>query len=143
MLDKNLPAAQDSVATVAAFWKSVTGTTMDESTLLRGRFEQDGLGAKARSWGEKFWVSHTMVNLINCTTAAEARTLLEATPWITKREKSVKDPLDFCISGTVEGFGRFVAIPGWIFLRDHNRLLDRNMLLMMKDVLVARYCSCI
>jgi hypothetical protein len=143
MLEKSLPASRDAVSIVAAFWKSTTGETLNEEELLRGQFEQDGLGTKAKGWGEKFWITHTLVNLINCTNAQEAKTLLNSTPWIKTREKSIKDPLDFCMSGTAAGFGRFVAMPRLVFLRDHNRLLDRNMLLMLKDVLVARYCSCI
>jgi hypothetical protein len=48
-----------------------------------------------------------------------------------------------CVQGIVAGLGRFVVVPGWLYLRDHRRLIDRNMLLMLKDVLIARYCSCV
>jgi Mononegavirales RNA dependent RNA polymerase len=58
-------------------------------------------------------------------------------------EKTITDELEFCVHGMVAGLRRFVAVPGWVYLRDHRRLLDRNMLLMLKDVLVSRYCSCI
>ncbi len=81
-------------------------------------------------------------NFRQCT-ATEARELLRSTSWIQIREKTLKDEQEFCVSGDADGFGRFVAIPGWLFLRDHNRLLGRNMLLMIKDVLVARYWSCV
>jgi hypothetical protein len=143
MLQKNHPAAQDSVEIVASFWKANTGTDLNRDDLLCSQFDYDGLGCKALGWGEKFWVAHTMVNLINATTATEARELPRSTSWIQTREKTLKDEQEFCVSGDADGFGRFVAIPGWLFLRDHNRLLGRNMLLMIKDVLVARYWSCV
>jgi hypothetical protein len=71
MLSKNLPAARDAISIVAAFWKSITGNDLQEENLLRGQFDYDGVGIKARDWGEKFWIAHTLVNLINCTTAPE------------------------------------------------------------------------
>jgi hypothetical protein len=80
-------------------------------------------------WGEKFWVTHTLVNLISATTASKAHTPLRSTSWIHQRERALQDEQEFCVLKE--------------FLKDHNRLLDRNMLLMIKDVLVARYCSCI
>jgi hypothetical protein len=43
--------------------------------MLRGQFDYDGLGYKAMGWGEKFWVTHTFVNLINATTVTEAHTI--------------------------------------------------------------------
>ncbi len=87
------------------------------------------VGYKAMGWGEKFWVTHTLVNLISATTASKAHTPLRSTSWIHQRERALQDEQEFCVLKE--------------FLKDHNRLLDRNMLLMIKDVLVARYCSCI
>jgi len=65
--------------------------------------------------------------------------MMRSTSWIHQRERTLKDEQEFCVSGVADSLGRFVAIPGWLFLRDHNRLLDRNMLPMIKDVLVAQY----
>jgi len=143
MLQQCRPAAMDAAAIITAFWKSTTGTDLSPDDLFRGNFEYYGLGYKALGWGEKFWVAHTLVNIINAATSSEASALLRSTPWIESWAKDLKDEKEFCLMGNADGFGRFVAIPGWLFLRDHNRLLDRNMLLMIKDVLIARYCSCV
>jgi hypothetical protein len=77
-----------AVEIVASFWKSTAGTDLNREELLRGQFEYDGLGFKALGWGEKFWVSHTLVNLINATTATEARELLHSASWIQKQERT-------------------------------------------------------
>jgi hypothetical protein len=66
--------------------------------------------------------------------------MMHSTSWIHQRERTLQDEQEFCFSGYADSLGRFVAIAGWL---DHNRLLDRNMLLMIKDVLVTQYCSCI
>jgi hypothetical protein len=48
MLSKNLPAARDAISIVAAFWKSTTGNELQEENLLRGQFDYNGVGIKAR-----------------------------------------------------------------------------------------------
>jgi hypothetical protein len=97
---------------VASFWKSTTGTDLNRDKLLRGQFDYTGLGYKAMGWGEKFWVTHTLVNLISATTATEAHTLMRSTSWIHQRERALQDEQEFCVSGDADSLGRFVAISG-------------------------------
>jgi hypothetical protein len=143
LLKRNEKALDDLLEIVSAFWKSTTGETLNKESLRPGQFLRDGVGLKASGWGESFWILHTLVNLINSSTAKGANEIYRSTDWMLKMEKSIPDELEFCVHRIVAGLGRFTAIPGLLYLRDHRRLIDRNMLLMLKDVLVARYCSCI
>jgi hypothetical protein len=78
MLQKNRPAAQDAVEIVASFWKATTGTDLNREVLLCSQFDYDRPGFKALGRGEKFWVAHTVVNLINATTLSELWPLIYA-----------------------------------------------------------------
>jgi hypothetical protein len=57
--------------------------------------------------------------------------IVKSTEWMHKMEKGIPDELEFCVHDIVAGLERFVAVPGWLYLRDHRRLIDRNMFLML------------
>jgi hypothetical protein len=104
---------------------------LDTESLKQGQFLRNGVGLKASGWGEGFWILHMLVNLINSSTAKEVKEIVKSTEWMHKMEKGIPDELEFCVHDIVAGLERFVAVPGWLYLRDHRRLIDRNMFLML------------
>ena len=47
----------------------------------------------------------------------------------------------FTARGEAGRLGPFLMISGWVYFAETKRLIDRVCLLMVKDVMVARYCS--
>jgi hypothetical protein len=116
------------IKSVASFWKSTTGTDLNRDELLGGNEITTGLGTKLWAGGEILGDPHPC----------------QPDQCHNSYQSSHTDALHKLDPPKGEGPSRRAGIRvSTEFLKDHNQLLDRNMLLMIKVVLVARFCSCI
>ncbi|AJG39138.1 RNA-dependent RNA polymerase [Tacheng Tick Virus 3] len=144
---ENLSAMQ----VVLEFWEDLTQqhvTTAYE--LLRARWF---FGTPLSEWhkrlledGEAFWFFHIVVLLMNSKDEEERTNLIQQGNFLQLTSvpipvKSKWDKGSFLITGLHPDFGEFRVGPGCLLLVKDERLLDRNMTLMIKDTLVARFCS--
>lgn len=99
-----------------------------------------------RHWGQKFFDFHKMVMILNASCSAELRSL--STTWNSEIHELSGTQVK---SKTADGKQRVYSILptrsvgpviigfGVVYLMDHDILLDRNVTLMIKDTLVARF----
>lgn len=89
-----------------------------------------------RSWGERYLETHHITLILNAQSEKENSSLSEQlrTKIIRANNGSILGHLYLSpLYGTIHIFG------GLVYMENYRRLLDRNFLLMMKDVYVARF----
>ena len=99
------------------------------------------MGNRAKQDGEMFRILHSLVNLMNSANLKEAQLIKDANPRIHSVEEVAHIQVPFSAMGEARKLGPFLVISGWIYFSKTKRLIDRSCLLMVKDVMVARYCS--
>ncbi|AMK09234.1 RNA-dependent RNA polymerase [Drosophila ananassae sigmavirus] len=85
-------------------------------------------------WGSFFWELHQVILCLNAKTHFEATNL----------SKWIKMKLVWCeerkgMSVDLKNFGLVLMSEGFVYFKNHNILLDRNCVLMMKDTYAARF----
>ncbi|AJR28326.1 polymerase [Kamese virus] len=85
-------------------------------------------------WGDLFLSIHLIILHMNCTGPREALQLNST--FKSSGVDGVEDKTSFQFTSNM--FGRLVISGGYAFLKDHSIILDRNMLLMLKDICVSR-----
>lgn len=85
-----------------------------------------------RKYGQIFWDLYWITMVINCSTPTERDSLNKL------KKLNYKDEEDIWEVDT-QLFGSVIVGAGVVFLVSENRFLDRNMLLMVKDVALARF----
>lgn len=87
-------------------------------------------------WGYYFWELHIVTLHLNCTTDQERTHLIKS---FKSKSRGLPDVFDFTLY--TRNFGPLSIAGGYVYMFDHNRMLDRNAILMMKDTYVARFNS--
>nr|WAK77186.1 MAG: RNA-dependent RNA polymerase [Rhabdoviridae sp.] len=140
-----LEKSKDAVEVLETFW---THLTENKDPLPIDPMKMDWVKGNANhpsqprllQDGEWFWLFHRIVMMMNSSTKEERSSLvrseLDHLKWIVKEEKE-----GFIASSNTPEYGIIHVVPGYVFFQLHNRLLNRDMTLMVKDTLIARYAS--
>lgn len=115
---------------VDAFFKGWIGSIPDTSKLVYSKLINE-----AKRWGCYFWELHQLALFLNCTNQAEAQALCKQF----KHSKHLGSHCGHEFSLHLDNFGKVKVGHGFALFSDHNLFLDRNAILMMKDVYVARF----
>nr|WHX01969.1 RNA polymerase [Perhabdovirus perca] len=115
----------DTEEVLQAFLKGWIGKTTNAPT-------KTGWSVKQRSYGSKFFKLHRMVLLMNAQ-SEEEQALLQESLKLTIIDKDLK-----IYKGNSETIGKFLLTPDFLLLLEHEIILDRTFLLMMKDTLIGR-----
>ncbi|UYL95545.1 MAG: RNA-dependent RNA polymerase [Nanning Rhabd tick virus 1] len=133
---------------VRDFWKHITKEELPPASVLLRQDWGEGLlkgntAQRLSSDGEGYWFFHVLTLLMNTSSKMERQSLLDSAKsnYHLGLKEHETDPAIFCYSGLDPNFGRFHVGPGVAVLEDHKRLLDRNMVLMIKDTMAARFCT--
>lgn len=90
--------------------------------------------AHGTKYGHLFWDLHIMTLMLNCTTIVEGNHLVETFP----AEMTVYDgKITFMFRSS--NYGNVRIGGGFVFMQSEKGLFDRNTIMMMKDVYIARY----
>nr|QYW06855.1 MAG: polymerase [Bole Tick Virus 2] len=144
VFDLSHPDAEAAMRVGMDFWEALTGhRTVPELEGLREEiFMKDTKSevvTRMQEDGEAFWFFYQVILLMNSATPSERRSLVATMTDLRLELKQEEDPEVFAFRGTHPDWGSFVVGPGFIHLETHGRLLDRNMTLMIKDTMVARF----
>ncbi|USL85426.1 MAG: RNA-dependent RNA polymerase [Dermacentor reticulatus rhabdovirus 1] len=148
------PGAEENVAAmevISDFWRDLTGGSLPTvDKLLRTPWFKD---APKQDWhkrmlddGEAFWFFHIVTLLMNSKDEEERSNLIRRGDFLSLQGIPLITPVSwqrgcFLVTGQHPDFGAFWVGPGCLYLVQEERLMDRNMVLMLKDTLVARFCS--
>lgn len=137
---------QAAMTVVRDFWRYLTEDRLAPCEILLRDLWSKNSGTRPaikrlQDDGEIFWFFHLLTLLMNSSTVEERAELLETIKKSHLAKLKEMEPDRFCFSGLHQNFGRFHVGPGVVVLEDMGRLLDRNMVLMIKDTLVARFCT--
>lgn len=90
---------------------------------------------------EKYHFFHTVVLMLNSLSKEQRDNLLSLnSDWfVGKKEREGQN--SFWVTGHHDKLGRFYISSGYMILKEQQRILDRNMILMLKDTCVARFCA--
>uniref|UniRef100_A0AAN0LJ79 Replicase n=1 Tax=Lobos virus TaxID=3139875 RepID=A0AAN0LJ79_9VIRU len=144
-LTSSLEKNGDAVQVLEAFWTHLTG---DKHALprdplktdwIKGRIDHPSL-PRLLTDGEWFWFFHRMVLMLNSSTPEE-RTNLALSEADDLRWTVEERGESFLASSDHSPVGTVYIVPGYVFLKSKGRLLNRDMTLMIKDTLVARFAS--
>ncbi|AJR28540.1 polymerase [Nkolbisson virus] len=116
---------------IRAFFKGWTGEIMENMCE-----EIRSVPIQIKKWGELAMHCHRLTILLNSKKSSEWNVLLKR-----KGKKVFTDAMGKTIGIRFKDsiFGMIVIGGGLVIFEDHNRVLDRNFLLMIKDVYIARY----
>nr|UJG27959.1 putative L protein [Aksy-Durug Melophagus sigmavirus] len=115
---------------VHAFIKGWLGKSINTSHI-----DRNNLKLIERKWGYYFWELHLTTLLLNCTTIAERKFLEESTKAI-----FIENPNNHhYFKLKTPNFGHMIICEGFVLFIDHQLLIDRSTILMMKDTYIARY----
>lgn len=131
---------------VHAFWKGLTGEPLKSTqeslrlNLLRSPHPTEEV-RRLKSDGEAFWFFYRVTLCMNSRNEEERKALLESgTDWklqlLERREEDL-----FLFTGQHPDWGNFRIGPGFLILESPRRLLDRNMVLMIKDTMIGRFAG--
>nr|AYP67529.1 RNA-dependent RNA polymerase [Manly virus] len=143
---QNLDENVEAMSVVQDFWLHLTGTELGDSLdLLKGNWRDvesiGSMGKRLVEDGEAYWFFHVLTLLMNSNSETERDSLLLSTHKMFQVTLRKDGPTKFCFSGIHSDFGRFHVGPGVVLLEEPGRLFDRNMILMIKDTMVARFCT--
>lgn len=130
---------------VEAFWKGMTGKELtDPISFLRREWltESPPVPTRLKDDGEVFWFFHRCTLMMNSLSALERTALSDAeTGKLNWSVEELGSDGGFRAEGYDVDWGKIVVVPGHMVLVREGRLLDRNMVLMIKDTLAARFCT--
>nr|WAK76932.1 MAG: RNA-dependent RNA polymerase [Rhipicephalus associated rhabdo-like virus] len=136
---------------VTTFWHDLTGKKPPSPEyLLRAKWLQGepqyDWQKKLLSEGENFWFFHIITLIMNSKDKEERDNLIKQGVYLNLTSLKItstakKDRGCYLLEGSHPDYGRFYVGPGCLYLKKEERLLDRNMVLMLKDTLIARFCS--
>nr|WAK77216.1 MAG: RNA-dependent RNA polymerase [Rhabdoviridae sp.] len=138
--------AECAMTVALDFWKALTGSRVcTEQEALRREFfmrpSSSPVITRMQEDGEAFWFFYVLILMMNSSTTKERESLVESTrDWDVHLLKGDTDQI-FLFEGQHPDWGSFQVGPGLVILPDHRRLLDRNMVLMLKDTMIARFTS--
>ncbi|UYL95605.1 MAG: RNA-dependent RNA polymerase [Yushu Rhabd tick virus 2] len=148
------PSAQENLAAmqvVIDFWEDLVGEQLPPADeLMRTNWLQvpptTGWHKRFLDDGEAFWFFHVITLIMNSKDEEERDNLIRQGGSFELRSIPVPTQHSwekgcFLVVGSHPDWGPFRVGPGCFFLEREERLLDRNMTLMIKDTLVARFCS--
>lgn len=146
--DRLLKTTEESracLSVVEAFWKGLTGKSLSNPELF---LKREWFGStppkktRLKSDGEAFWFFHRCTLMMNSLSVRERDSLAEVeTGKLNWSVEEFDSPTGFRATGRDPDWGEVVITPGLVFLKTEYRLLDRNMVLMIKDTLAARFCT--
>nr|UYL95634.1 MAG: RNA-dependent RNA polymerase [Tongren Rhabd tick virus 3] len=146
VFDLRLPPAATTMQVVLDFWDAMTGTTpLPLHEALRTEYlmrdSKDPTISRLQDDGEAFWFFYQVVLMMNSSTTLERESLATSlTHYNVTLEKGSKESV-FLFVGDHPDWGQFQVGPGFLVLPHQRRLLDRNMVLMLKDTMIARFAS--
>nr|WAK77058.1 MAG: RNA-dependent RNA polymerase [Rhabdoviridae sp.] len=146
IFDLRLPPAEASMRVVLDFWEAMTGTApLSLQEALRTEYlmrdSRNPTIVRMQDDGEAFWFFYQVILMMNSGTSLERENLVKAlSHYGVRLEKGHKDSV-FLFVGDHPDWGQFQVGPGFLVLPDQRRLLDRNMVLMLKDTMIARFAS--
>lgn len=134
-----------AMSIVREFWQHLTEHELpNESALLRDRWSEpaeDKVSQRLVADGETYWFFHVVTLMANSASPEEREALVDSTRSMFGTRLRQGDKGAFCFEGWHRDYGLFAVGPGVLVLIEENRLLDRNMILMIKDTMVARFCT--
>lgn len=98
-------------------------------------------GERVQKELELFWFFHRVTMMMNSSSTRERLNLQESSYTNINWEVKELDKNNFLASGSVPNLGRVFVTRDLVALPDQHQLLDRNMVLMAKDLFVARVSS--
>nr|QTJ62263.1 RNA-dependent RNA polymerase [Bactrocera tryoni rhabdovirus 1] len=87
------------------------------------------------SWGSMFFDLHKITTYLNANSTYEIQRMCEDIPECILDKQGVKVYKS-------QLFGEIILSNGFVYFTKHDRILDRNTLLMMKDCYIARFQTC-
>lgn len=98
-------------------------------------------GEKLQRELELFWLFHRLTLMMNSSSVRERTNLKDSDYTNLNWSISEFENNHFLASGSLTPIGRFHVTRDLVLFTDHHQILDRNMLLMAKDLFVARVSS--
>lgn len=86
-------------------------------------------------------IFHWVINLLNSSNKDARQEISKVSPFVFKLTKEAPKKNSFLVAIHVAEMGYIWVTTGFVYFQKWNRILDRNMCLMIKDLLGARVCS--
>lgn len=140
-----LEEGRECIQVVKDFWKGLTGLVCGEepdhmkADILHRSLGMAGHGRMMDDL-EAFWFFHRSILIMNSLSDPERQNICKSDAEDLGLSVKTGDRFAFRVSGYHQDFGEFCIVPGYLILLSEKRILDRNMVLMLKDTLIGRFC---
>lgn len=143
LLDSKSQFTDAALEVVRTFIQATTGEYLTDQELSRKPSEMRTGYSRTDQDGEFFWITQILVNLMNAANVREVLSLTSLIPWASVLDNSYQTLEDTLFAATVDlpPWGKVTIVPGFAYFHGPRVLIDRACLLMIKDTLIARYCS--